>query len=464
MNFRIIFFALFFPLATLASDLADFKLPLPEIEKLPNGLTVAWFRDDKLPVIDLALLIESGTRNDPKGKSGTVEMLARLLERGSNGLSASDLAYRVESLGASGFAAADEEGITIGMHGLSQDSETLLEMISWIARRPNFSPVEYNRERDRLDESWKHLGDSAESLAGYVFAKAILNGTPYERGSLESRQSLARISVQDVQKFHRAHFTPANALLMVVGRVDKASYRKKILEYFGDWKGTAPKKTEVIVRNPKFATKKGEILIVDSPGLPQAQVRMGFPIPGIHSPKRHALAVANAFLGEYFNSRLNLIVRDRLGLAYGIHSSLTYLKKGAFLSIASATAAPNSGKLLEEVVRQLRLLKAADVLAGEVEVAKDYLIGGYPLAVSTLGAVASRWLAGYSFNLGPGYMNEYVSKISVVGREALVQSVDEAFQLNKLITVFAGDAKTIQKSLREKGFKRFRVIPAMSLL
>jgi predicted Zn-dependent peptidase len=337
-------------------------------------------------------------------------------------------------------------------------------MISWIVRRPNFNATEFKREKDRLDESWKHLTDSAESLAGYVFAKSILNGTAYERGSLESRQSLAKVSIKDVQAFHGDHFTPGNSLLMVVGRVEKESYRKKISEYFGDWKGGAPKKAEVIIRNPKFTAKKDEILIVDSPGLPQAQVRMGFPIPGIHSPKRHALAVANAFLGEYFNSRLNLIVRDRLGLAYGIQSSLTYLKKGAFLTIASATAASNSGKLHEEVIRQLRLMRAADILAGEVETAKDYLIGGYPLAVSTLGAVASRWLAGHSFNLGPGYMNEFVSKISVVTREALVQSVDEAFKLDKLVTVYAGDAKAIEKSLREKGFKRFRIIPAKSLL
>jgi predicted Zn-dependent peptidase len=159
-----------------------------------------------------------------------------------------------------------------------------------------------------------------------------------------------------------------------------------------------------------------------------------------------------------------LIVRDRLGLAYGIQSSLTYFKEGAFFSIASATATPNTGKLLEETIHQLRLLKAADVLAEEVETSKDYLIGGYPLSVSTLGAVASRWMNGYSYQLGPDYMNEFMPKISAVTRESVVQAVDEAFHLDQLVVVVAGDAKTIEKSLREKGFKRFRRIPVKSLL
>jgi zinc protease len=451
--------------AALASpDLTNFRLPLPDIEKLPNGLTVAWFVDDKLPVVDLALLVQSGTRNDPRGKSGTVEMTTRMLERGANGKTASEMAHRVESLGASAFASSDEEGITIGMHGLSQDAPALLEMLGWMTRFPNLQPAEFDREKILLGESWKHLTDSADSVSGYVFGKAIVNGTVYERGALSSLKELPKVSLADIRNFHKANFVPSNSVLMVVGRVDHRAFREQILSLFGSWKGSVPKKANLSVRNPKYNTKRDEIVIVDMPGLPQAQIRLGFKTPGIHSPKRHALAVANALLGEYFNSRLNLIVRDRLGLAYGIQSSLTYFKEAAFFSIGSATATANTGRLLEETIHQLRLLKAADVLAEEVETSKDYLIGGYPLSVSTLGAVASRWLNGYTFQLGPDYMNEFMPKIAAVTRESVVQAVDEAFQLDQLVVVVAGDAKVIEKSLKEKGFKHFRRILAKSLL
>lgn len=458
--------ALFFiaSFSASASDIREFRLPLPQVETLPNGLKVAWFLDERLPIVDIGLLIESGYKHDPKGKSGTIEILTRLLERGANGLPAHVLAEKVESLGATGFASADEEGISLGMHGLSQDADALLEVLSWMALKPNFDPTEFRKEKDKIQESWKHLPDSTEALAGFVFGRAILGGTVYGRGSMRNLQEASALGVNDIRSFHSRHFTPKNAVLMVVGRVNQAEFRKKILAAFSAWKGEMPRKPTVTYRDPKTKMGEREVLIVDRPGLPQAQVRLGFRIPGIRSEKRYGLAVANALLGEYFNSRLNLIVRDRLGLAYGIQSSLTYYKDIAFFSVASATANMNCGQLLEETIRQLRLLKAGDVLSEEVEVSKDYLLGGYPLRVSTLGAVANRWMNGYSYGLGPDYMNEFMPLVSAVSRESVVQAMDEAFRLDSMMVVISGDAKQIEKSLKEKGFKRVRIIPGNALL
>lgn len=455
-----------------AASLSDFRLPSPTVETLPNGMKIAWFLDDKLPLVDLALMVESGTKNDPRGKSGTVELLSRLLERGSNGLDAQQIAERVESLGASGFATSDEEGITIGMHGLSQDADSLLETLAWMALRPAFLPTEYQREKNRIAESWRHLPDSVDSLSGYAFGRAILSGTVYGRGSLQDLKQLSKVSLTDVKAFHRLHFVPKNTIFMVVGRVDRNEFRKKIIASFGSWIGEVPKKTTFAFTDPrlslnlgkKMAIEKRDVLVIDRPGMPQAQVRIGFRVPGIRSSSRYSLQVANALLGEYFNSRLNLIVRDRLGLAYGIQSSLTYFKDVAFFSIASATASVSTGKLVEETVRQLRLVKAADILNEEVDVSKEYLLGGYPLSVSTLGAVANRWLNGYAFDLGPDYMNEFMPKILSVTRDSVISAVEESFHLDQMVIVIAGDAKAIEKSLRAKGFKHFRRIPAKSLL
>lgn len=465
-------FFLAISVSTWATEIAEFRLPAPILETLPNGMKVAWFLDDKLPVVDIALLIESGTKQDPKGKSGTVELVSRMLERGAKGLSAQIIGQKVESLGASGFASADEEGITVGMHGLSQDADALLEILSWMALSPNFSETEFNKEKIKIAESWKHLPDSVEALSGYGFGRAILSGTAYGRGSVKDVRELSKITVRDSESFYRTHFVAPNSVLMVVGRVDRAAFRGKIISLYGDWKGKKPKQTAVVYGDPKLSlglsqkksAEQREVLVIDRTGVPQAQIRLGFRIPGIHSEKRYSLAVANALLGEYFNSRLNLVVRDKLGLAYGIQSTLTYYKDLAFFSIGSATATQNTGKLIEETIRQLRLMKATDILDSEVQISKDYLLGGYPLSVSTLGAVASRWLNGYSFHLGPDYMNEFLPKVSAVTRESVVDAVEEAFHLDQMVIVVAGDAKEIEKSLRAKGFKKFRRISANSLL
>jgi zinc protease len=469
MKSVVIAFGLFLSggLAEAASEPLSFRLPEPVVETLPNGMKIAWFIDDKLPLVDLSLLVESGTRHDPAGKSGTVELTSRLLERGSGGLSAQEMARRVERLGASGAAGADEEGISVLTHGLSQDADELLEVLALMALRPNFLDEEFKREKRKVEETWRHLADSAEVLSGFAFGRAILGGTPYARGNLQDLKNLRAIKLTDVQAFHRVHFVPSNAILVVVGRVDRAVFRSHIDRLFGVWKGPKPKKTDVVYRDPRFAAKKGpadEVLLVDRPDLPQAQVRLGFPIPGLRSKSRYSLAVVNALLGEYFNSRLNIVIRDRMGLAYGIESHLTYMKDAAFLSIASATAAPTAGKLLEETIRQLRLVRAGDILAEEVQVSKDFLLGGFPLSLSTLGSVATRWLHGYSFGLGADYLNSFIPKVSAVTRESVLAAINEAFALDRMVIVISGDAKTIEKSLREKGFKKIRKVKARSLI
>src|SRR5688500_5943241 len=79
-------------------------LPLPAREVLPNGLEVIWFLSDRLPVTDLVLLVKSGYRDDPMGKTGTSELVSSVLDRGAGGMTAQQIARSVEMLGASRYS------------------------------------------------------------------------------------------------------------------------------------------------------------------------------------------------------------------------------------------------------------------------------------------------------------------------------------------------------------------------
>ncbi|RYZ71730.1 MAG: insulinase family protein [Proteobacteria bacterium] len=199
-------------------------------------------------------------------------------------------------------------------------------------------------------------------------------------------------------------------------------------------------------------------------GLPQAQVRFGFPIPSIYSKNRYALAIGNALLGEYFNSRLNSVIRDELGLAYGVGSSLSYARDLSYLSIASATALPHTPILIREVQKILESLKRGEVTSEEVDTAKSYLIGGYPMSVATLSAVASRWLAGTVYGLGPDFLNEYIPEIEKVDRARVAASIQEAFKLSELKIVVAGDASKIGPLLKKFGWKNLQILKPEDLM
>jgi predicted Zn-dependent peptidase len=204
---------------------------------------------------------------------------------------------------------------------------------------------------------------------------------------------------------------------------------------------------------------------VERPSLTQAQVRIGFKAPLIQAPEHYALVVANALLGEYFNSRLNSLIRDKLALTYSIQSSFSYAKDFASFTISSATRNESVGQLIHKTMEVLSELKKGPIPKEEVQMAKDYLKGGFPLGTSTLGAVAARWLGGYLFDLGPEYLNEYVPKVSAIGSEDVLKAIAKDFPLEQATIVVAGDAAEIKKSLEGvKINRRLKVIQPKQLL
>ena len=427
----------------------ELKLPEPRIEVLPNGLTVVWFLNDRIPVVDLSLLFKSGNIDDPKGKSGLSEMLAAMLDRGAGGKSAQEIAHAVERLGATRVIASDSESFVVGIHGLANDAPEMLGLLHLLALKPDFAESEFTRERLRVLDRWTHLGDYGETLAGLTYQRMIAAGTPYGRGGLSDVRELKALQRADLVAFHREHFTPKNAVMMVVGRVDEAVFRAKILELFGSWTGEVPKHTHTVYADPRLP-KRGQgakVVVVDRKGLNQAQVRIGFPAPLLTDPDHYPLVVMNALLGEYFNSRLNSLIRDKLGLTYSISSSFSYNREQASFTISSATRNEAVGQLVRKTLDVLNDMKHSPVPAEEVEMAKNYLIGGFPLATATLGAVASRWVGTYLFGLGPNYLNEHVPKIRAVTPQQVLQVVARHIKPDQATVVVAGEAAEIEKSL-----------------
>ncbi len=444
---------------------ASVRIPTPDIEKLPNGLTLVWFQDDALPVVDFALMVDAGNRDDAPGKSGTSELVSAVLDRGAGGLSAQEIALRIESLGATRSVAAGEESFSIGMHGLAPDAKVLLEMLGRIALHPDFPAEEVAREQRRMLDRWSHISDYAESLALLGFSRLVSANTPYGRGSLAGAAELKKIKRSDVIEYHTRYFVPERSVLMVVGRIDRPQIRAQIGELFGAWKGHPQAKSTRVFSDPRLkGISPGEIVVIDRPKLTQAQVRIGGVGPRIQVPERYPLAVANALLGEYFGSRLNSVLRDQMGLTYSIGSSFSFARDLGRFEIASSTRNEATGTLVKRTFEVLRGLYHGPVGEEETRQAKEYLAGGFPLSVSTLSSIASRWLGGYLLNLPADDLNRFVPGVEAVTAPQVLAAVKKYIVPEKMFVVVAGDGTAIVKSLKAAGFTRIRRLTVKDLL
>jgi zinc protease len=143
------------------------------------------------------------------------------------------------------------------------------------------------------------------------------------------------------------------------------------------------------------------------------------------------------------------VIRDKLGLTYSIGSGYWHAKGLSTMTVSSASRNETVGQMIKRTIEILRTLKAGPISPEEVQMAKEYLVGGYPLGVATLSAVAGRWLGGEVFELPPSYLNEYVPRVRAVTREEVQAAVARHFDLDHLIISVAGDGAEIRKSLKE---------------
>lgn len=437
---------------------AQLRLPLPEVEKLPNGLTLVWWQDDRLPLLSFSLSISAGYRDDPAGKTGVSQLMGSLLDNGVEGKSAQQFARDIEKLGASRFVSVDEDTTTLGVRGLSEDADQLFQYLGDMALRPTFPQKEFSREKSRFIESWKHVGERSSMLASLAFSRVVTSGTSYARSNFINREELRSISRTDVIRHHKKHFIANGSVLLVIGKVDRKSFRKKVIQQFGSWEGSSPPKQNLTYHHVGLIPRSSEILLIDRPGLNQAQVRIGFQGPKISSPDRQALAVANTMLGGNFGSILNREIRERLTLSYGIHSSFSYFKDFGMFTIATSTHNAGVGRMVFEVLKILKSFRGGSFSEEDVSRAKDYLYGSFPLEMATLESVASRWATGYLYGLGEGYLNSFLPRVKAVTYSDVKQAVKTHFKLESLVVVIAGDAKKIVPVLKASGFSKIKKV------
>jgi len=484
MKFYSIAIGILFVMSTFAR--AENSLAPPEVETLSNGLKIAWFLNDRIPVVDVGILVQAGYRDDAVGKSGTAELIGELLDRGAGGMSAQELSASIESVGGSHYCSTSDDSFNVGVHGLTSDAKLLLDVLAKMVLHPDFPENEVNRGRVRLIDRWNHFEDYSDAIVNLTYQKMVTAGTSYGRGNMISENELKGVMRSDIVNYYKTYFVPQNAILTVVGKVDKEVFRQWVTVEFGNWKSSAISASlersespgTVAIGRPRVRSnytwknlnRKGSnpaIIIVNRPNLAQAQIRMGSPSLSIHAPEHYALRVANSILGELFNSRLNSSIRDKLGLSYAINSSFTFYQSFADLAVSTGTQNETVGPLIRKVLEVLKDFRenptSAPITSKEVEAAKEYLIGGFALANSSLNAVAGRWIIGEFFNLGPDYLNAFVPKIRQVTLKDVGDAVAKAYDPAQIVVVIAGNPELIQKSLSSVGLTSIKQVSASDL-
>lgn len=434
------------------------SLKLPPIVKqtLTNGLPVWIVEMHKVPLVDVTLLIRSGSASDPIAKYGLANLTADMLDEGAGTKTALDIADTIAFLGGSLRTGSDWDSSTVNLHLPVSKIDDGLGLMSDVALRPTMLATEFDRMRKTRLTSILQGRDNASTLAAMAFSKVLYSGNHrYGAPAGGTEISLQELSVADLKAFHAKVYQPANAQIIVVGDVTAASIMPKLEKQFGLWKNTAPVAKVTLPAAPAAAPRT--VYLVNKASAAQSQIRIGLVGVARNTPDFFTLDVVNTILGGSFTSRLNQNLREVHGYAYGASSGFSMRAAPGPFQAAAGVQTDKTAEALKEFFKELDAIRGP-MPAEDLNRGKNYEALGYPRSFETLSGMAGELVQMAVYGLPDTFFNDYVPRIQAVTTAQAQAAAQKYIQPDKFAIVVVGDLSKIEKSIRDANFATVKVL------
>jgi zinc protease len=440
------------------------QLNLPPIERrmLSNGLPVWVVEAHEVPLVQVNLVVQAGSNDDPAGKFGTASLTAAMLDEGAGERTALQIADAAEFLGADLTTTSSFDASAVRLNVPVARLQDALPIMADVALRPTFPDAELNRVRQERLTALLQAKDDAASVAPMAFSRLVFGtGHRYGTGAVGTEATLKAFTTQDLRSFHGAMYQPSNATVLVVGDVTAATVLPQLEKVFGAWKETAPAR-----RTPLPAAKQltqGQIYIVDMPGAEQSQVRIGWVGVPRSTPEYFRLQVLNTILGGSFTSRLNQNLREAHGYSYGASSRFDMrLSAGPFFAGAGVQT-DKTAEAVREFFNELNgILKP--IPAEELAKAKNYIALSFPSEFEAIDDLSAHLEEMMIYKLPDNYFGRYVDNIQAVTTADVQKAAATYIQPKKFAVVVVGDRKTIEPGIRALNLAPVRVMTVDEVL
>ncbi len=391
----------------ISSPRAEGKAPARRV--LPNGLTLVIRENHANPTIALQGIVKAGGIFDPPGKSGVAAFVGSMLDQGTKTRSAFQQATAIESLGASLRFDGGLETLSISGNLLSGDLEQILGVLADALRNPVFPAEEIEKMRGELIIDYKVAENSTSSVAARRANELLYpEGHPYHYNPGGTESTLTAITREDLAAFHARLYGPNTTTLVLVGDVSESRAAALVEKAFGDWKKLSdPPPFRVPNADPPKEAKR---LVVPRPGKSQADVVWAVPGLARAAPDYDAAMMMNYVLGGgSLSSRLMDNLRDKEGLVYGVYSNILSGVGAGPIQIRAGTNPGNVDRTIEALLEQTGRFHDEGPTDDEMEAAKGYLTGVFPVRLEANSGVANQLLSAELYGLGLDYIERYPS-------------------------------------------------------
>jgi zinc protease len=401
----------------------------------PAGIEIWLVRDATLPMISLEFAFLGGAAQDPADKPGVANLVAALLDEGAGDLDAAAYHERLEERAISLSFGVNRDNLRGSIRSLSENRDEAFELLRLALTAPRFDAQEIERVRAAVLAQLRRRSTSPSDIASDRWFARAFPDHPYGRSSQGTLESVPAIVVDDLRTYVRRTLARSNLRITAVGDIDAAQIAVLVDRTFGSLPERSDLAPVADVEPQGLGTSETIELNV-----PQTVITFGGIGLKRADPDFIPAFVLNHILGGGgFESRLFHEVREKRGLSYSVYSYLApFEHTGLFLGGVS-TRNDRAAETLDIIVAEIKRIAAEGPTADELEKAKRFLIGSYPLRFDTSGKITANLLDIQIENLGIDYVDKRNALIEAVTAEDIRRAGRRFLAEVKLLVLLVGE-------------------------
>jgi predicted Zn-dependent peptidase len=425
----------FKPIVFTPPRASDYRVPLK------NGIVVYAAEDRTLPLVNISILVRTGSYLEPPGKEGLAALTGSQIRRGgSKSYTAEQLDEKLDFLAAQASTGIGDTQGSAGLNCLADNLDESLTIFVEMLKEPRFQEDRLALAKEQMLQEMKKRNDDSADIERREW-NVLLYGEKHFTNRFATAASVSSITRDDLVAFHRKWFHPGSMVAAVSGAFDRAEMVRKLEAAFAGWPGPKPTvppvPSEIAIAAPGLYRIEKDVN--------QGRVSIGLPSVKRDNPDIYALEVMNEILGGAgFTSRITRTVRSNEGLAYSAGSGLRFgvyfpgVFRAGFQS-KSRTVAYATQLVLEEI----RKMREGRVTDEELDTIKKNLIETLPSTFASKAQTVGVFAADEFTGRDPSFWQTYREKIAAVTADDVQRVAQKYLDPSRLVILVVGNQKEI---------------------
>lgn len=347
---------------------------------LPNGLRIVGERIPHFRSVSVGLWVGAGSQYETIPEAGVSHYIEHMVFKGTTSRSARDIAEQMDEVGGQLNAFTSKECTCFYAKVVDEHVRLALDIISDLAVRPVFDPVEMEKEKGVVLEEIDMAEDTPEDLVHEMLMLAHFGDQPVSRPILGTADSVKALTREQVLDYWRRMYRPENAVLAVAGSYDWNAIVGLAQEFLGSWeKGR--------FLRPEFHTNLVEpTFLRREKDIEQANICLGFPGLATGDEMGYECSLFSSVYGGAMSSRLFQKIREEKGLAYSVYSYPNAYTDCGMLSVFAATNPENAQDVCDMIREETARLVRDGLTREEFTKAREQLKSGFILGQESTSA------------------------------------------------------------------------------